>query len=75
MFYNTNCQSDGVWCSGSTKASDSFGVGSIPTTPAKRPLQRDVSLKVTGVLFLPFSVLPQCGYYFPKLKMHSQSIA
>ena len=26
----------GVWCSGSTLASDSNGVGSIPTTPAKK---------------------------------------
>ncbi len=32
IVYNT--YRTGVWCNGSTKASDSFGVSSILTTPA-----------------------------------------
>ncbi len=35
MFYNVDTFIDGVWCSGSTWASDSHGVSSILTTPAK----------------------------------------
>ena len=36
LHYNKQVRFAGVWCSGSTSASDSDGVGSIPTTPAKK---------------------------------------
>ena len=45
MVYNHSC--DGDWCSGSTWASDSHCVGSIPISPAKVSAPN-----LLGVLFL-----------------------
>lgn len=66
VIYNNS--RDGAWCSGSTWASDSHCVGSIPIAPANAN-----TLTCEGVSFI-FGALDACILCAPNIKEHTRSV-
>ena len=66
VIYNNS--RDGAWCSGSTWASDSHCVGSIPIAPANAN-----TLTCEGVSFI-FGALDDCILCAPNIKEHTRSV-